>query len=51
MVTKVKLTGGGVMKLTEDLRKQFSSAPKTTMQTRRSPSKIMIQVVKKAGLC
>ena len=48
-VTKVKLSGGGVMKLVEDLRKQFPPKPHA-MNPNQATHKTESQVVKKAGL-
>lgn len=48
-VTKIKLTGGGIMKLVEDLRQQFPSKPHA-MNAEQKVSKIMHRVVKKSGL-
>jgi len=42
--------GEGVMKITEMLRKRYSSKPHA-MNEKQAPSKIMRPVIKKAGLC
>lgn len=41
---------GVLHNLVRDLRKKHSAKPKTTMTQRASPSKIMLPIIKQAGL-